>query len=86
MSGRSCGFSTAFLDLRRPKLLNNLKFRHRLTKLIHDYLDGQGFLQVETPMLTKSTPEGPGITWCQAGCIRVCFTLCPSHRRFLSNR
>ena len=47
-----------FLDLRRPKLLNNLKFRHRLTKLIHDYLDGQGFLQVETPMLTKSTPEG----------------------------
>ena len=43
-----------FLDLRRPKLLNNLKFRHRLTKLIHDYLDGQGFLQVETPMLTKS--------------------------------
>lgn len=47
-----------FLDLRRPKLLNNLKFRHRLTKPIHDYLDGQGFLQVETPMLTKSTPEG----------------------------
>ncbi len=47
-----------FLDLRRPKLLNNLKFRHRLTKLIHDYLDDQGFLQVETPMLTKSTPEG----------------------------
>ena len=47
-----------FLDLRRPKLLNNLKFRHRLTKLIHDYLDSQGFLQVETPMLTKSTPEG----------------------------
>ena len=47
-----------FFDLRRPKLLNNLKFRHRLTKLIHDYLDGQGFLQVETPMLTKSTPEG----------------------------
>lgn len=47
-----------FLDLRRPKLLNNLKFRHRLTKQIHDYLDGQGFLQVETPMLTKSTPEG----------------------------
>lgn len=47
-----------FLDLRRPKLLNNLKFRHRLTKLIHDYLDGQGFLQVETPMLTKSTAEG----------------------------
>ena len=47
-----------FLDLRRPKLLNNLKFRHRLTKLIHDYLDGQGFFQVETPMLTKSTPEG----------------------------
>ena len=47
-----------FLDLRRPKLLNNLKFRHRLTKLIHDELDGPGFLQVESPMLTKGTPEG----------------------------
>lgn len=47
-----------FLDLRRPKLLNNLKFRHRLTKIINDYLDAEGFLQVETPMLTKSTPEG----------------------------
>lgn len=47
-----------FLDLRRPKLLNNLKFRHKLTKIINDYLDAEGFLQVETPMLTKSTPEG----------------------------
>ena len=47
-----------FLDLRRPKLMNNLKFRHKLTKIINDYLDAEGFLQVETPMLTKSTPEG----------------------------
>lgn len=47
-----------FLDLRRPKMLENLRFRHRLVRLIEDYLDREGFLQVETPMLAKSTPEG----------------------------
>ncbi len=47
-----------YLDLRRPELQNNLIVRHRVTKLIRDYLDGQGFLEIETPMLTKSTPEG----------------------------
>ncbi len=47
-----------YLDLRRPELQYNLIVRHRVTKLIRDYLDGQGFLEIETPMLTKSTPEG----------------------------
>ncbi len=47
-----------YLDLRRPELQNNLIVRHRVTKLIRDYLDSQGFLEIETPMLTKSTPEG----------------------------
>ncbi len=47
-----------YLDLRRPKNLNTLKTRHRASKVIRDYLDAEGFLEVETPMLFKSTPEG----------------------------
>ncbi len=47
-----------FIDLRRPKLLNNLRFRAAVVKTVCDYLDNDGFIQIETPMLTKSTPEG----------------------------
>ncbi len=47
-----------FLDLRRPEMFRNLKFRHIVQKAAEDYLDNEGFLCVETPMLTKSTPEG----------------------------
>jgi len=47
-----------YLDLRRPAMQANLRLRHRVTALIRDYLNGQGFIEIETPMLTKSTPEG----------------------------
>ena len=47
-----------YLDLRRPRSLSHLLLRYRMTKLIRDYLDGLGFIDVETPVLTKSTPEG----------------------------
>ena len=47
-----------FIDLRRPPMLRNLLLRHRVTKLIWDYLDERDFIQVETPVLLKSTPEG----------------------------
>ncbi|MBE0426575.1 MAG: aspartate--tRNA ligase [Nitrospirae bacterium] len=47
-----------YLDLRRPEMQENFIIRHRATKVIRDYLYEKGFLEVETPMLTKSTPEG----------------------------
>ncbi|HKY09252.1 MAG TPA: aspartate--tRNA ligase [Candidatus Binatia bacterium] len=47
-----------YLDLRRPKSLAPLVLRYRMIKLIRDYLDSLGFVDVETPVLTKSTPEG----------------------------
>jgi aspartyl-tRNA synthetase len=47
-----------YLDLRRPRMKNNLIFRYKTVKVIRDYLDNQGFVEVETPILTKSTPEG----------------------------
>jgi aspartyl-tRNA synthetase len=47
-----------YLDLRRARLQRNIMLRHKTVKFIRDYLDRQGFLEIETPMLIKSTPEG----------------------------
>jgi aspartyl-tRNA synthetase len=47
-----------YLDLRRPRMQHNLTMRHRVTMEIRKYFDELGFLEIETPMLTKSTPEG----------------------------
>jgi aspartyl-tRNA synthetase len=47
-----------YLDLRRPSIKNNIILRHKVVKTVRDFLDNKGFLEIETPFLTKSTPEG----------------------------
>jgi aspartyl-tRNA synthetase len=47
-----------YIDLRRPRMASNLVLRHRVVKYIRDFLDGQGFLEIETPILANPTPEG----------------------------
>ncbi len=47
-----------YLDLRRPSVMKNILFRHQAAQVVRQFLNGQGFIEVETPILTKSTPEG----------------------------
>ncbi|MCW8884542.1 MAG: OB-fold nucleic acid binding domain-containing protein, partial [Motiliproteus sp.] len=47
-----------YVDLRRPEMLNKLRFRSKITNYIRNYLDHNGFLDIETPILTRATPEG----------------------------
>lgn len=47
-----------YLDLRRPELQQNILMRHKIVKVIRDYYDSKGFIEIETPILIKSTPEG----------------------------
>jgi len=47
-----------YLDLRRERMKDNMVLRHKVVKFVRDYLDQEGFLEIETPILTKSTPEG----------------------------
>lgn len=47
-----------FMDLRRPEMLNKLMFRSKVTNFIRNFMDSEGFMDVETPILTRATPEG----------------------------
>jgi aspartyl-tRNA synthetase len=57
-TGEEIRLARRYIDLRRPEMQKMLRIRHRVTKLARDYFDRLGFLEIETPMLAKSTPEG----------------------------
>ena len=57
-AGENLRLTWRYLDLRRPYMQKNLRLRHNLAQAMRRHLDSEGFLEIETPMLTKSTPEG----------------------------
>ncbi|NQT90217.1 MAG: aspartate--tRNA ligase [Candidatus Omnitrophica bacterium] len=58
VSSEDVRYTYRYLDLRRPRMQKNLMLRHKVAKIMRDYFDAKGFIEVETPIMTKSTPEG----------------------------
>ena len=65
-----------YIDLRRDMMQKNLRMRHRIAMAVRTYLDKQGFIDIETPFLYKSTPEGARIPLCLRGFTTATSTRC----------
>src|SRR5690606_40911114 len=55
---QTCALPICYLDLRRPEVQRSMLIRHRSYQIVRNYFSGQGFVEIETPILMKSTPEG----------------------------
>ncbi len=75
-----------YLDLRRPALQKNMIMRHNLARVVRDYFNSRNFLEVETPMLGRSTPEGPATISFPAACMKAAFLRFRSRRSCTSRR
>ncbi len=69
-----------YLDLRRATLQRNIILYDRIVRTIRNFLHERQFMEIETPILIKSTPEARAITWCPAACIQESSMLCRSRR------
>ncbi len=74
-----------FIDLRRPEMLNRMRMRSRITSSIRNYLDDNGFLDIETPILTRATPEGARDYLVPSRHIQASFLPCRSHPSYLNS-
>jgi len=69
-----------YLDIRRPEMQRMLRKRTALVRALRHYLDSRDFQDIETPILTKATPEGAATIWCLRACMRASSSPCRSHR------
>ena len=74
-----------YLDLRRPQMQQAIIERARVARAIRNTLDAEGFIEVETPFLTRSTPRARAISWSRAVWRKVPFTRCRSRHSFSNN-
>lgn len=74
-----------YLDLRRPEMFETLKLRSKASKVFRDYLDGEEFVEVETPILTKSSRKVRVIISYQAVCMKVNSSPCRNPHKFTNN-
>ena len=74
-----------YLDLRRPVMQNKIIMRHKITSSIRNFLDNHEFIDIETPYLNRSTPEGARDFLVPSRFIMVHFMLYHSHHNYLSN-
>lgn len=70
-----------YLDLRREQMQYNFAMRHKVARAIREYLSDNGFLEIETPFMTRSTPKAPATISSPAACIPATSMRCRSPRR-----
>lgn len=74
-----------YLDLRRPTVRNAILFRSKCAQVVRNYFWDNGFVEVETPVLSKSTRKGHGISWCPAVSFPAVSSRCRNRPRFTNN-